>query len=403
MWAGRFDELKGKVADFLKTVVAPEEKRFFAEIDANRKAGNAWKEVPVIEELTHKARALNLWNLFLSHESGLTQHQYAQLAELMGHYIWAAQVFNCDAPDTGNMETLHLYGTAEQKTTWLKPLLDGKIKSAFAMTEPAVASSDATNIACVARREGDRYVINGVKWYISNAGHPNCKILIVLARTGDKDTPRHRRLSMILVPMDTPGVKLGRPMEVFGRDDAPHGHFELTFTNVTVPTSNILLGEGRGFEIAQGRLGPGRIHHCMRAIGVAERALSMMTERALTRVAFGGPLARLGMTQEAIALSRMEIDQARLLVMHAADRLDKVGSKKAFQEIAMIKVVAPRMCCAVVDRAIQVYGAEGVSQETLLPWLYTAMRTLRIADGPDEVHIVSIAKAEIAKHKRAKL
>lgn len=394
MWKGKFRQLHAELKLFFFSEVMPHEQTFFDQVAENRKNGNAWQLVPIIETLRAKAKAKGYWNLFLPSISGLTLYEYGQLSEIMGHALWFTQVFNCDAPDTGNMETLHLYGTDAQKEKWLTPLLAGTMKSAFAMTEYRVASSDATNIESTAKLVGDNYVINGHKWYISGAGDPNLGIYIVMVGTGDANTPKHQRHSMILVPANTPGVKKVRPLTVFGSDDAPHGHYEITFTDVVVPKSNILLGEGRGFEIAQGRLGPGRLHHAMRSIGCAERALSMMVDRAESRVAFGSKINRHGMTIDAIAQSRMEIDQARLLVLHTAKMLDTVGNRKAYQFIAMIKVVCPVMACKVIDRAIQVHGATGVSQDTVLPLMYAGQRSLRIADGPDEVHITTVAKTE---------
>ena len=400
MWKGRFAELVTKFDAFFKAKIEPNESVFFEQVEAARKLGNPWVAMPITEELKQAAKAEGLWNLFLPSVSGLTQHEYAQIAEKMGRVPSLVDVFNCDAPDTGNMETLHLYGTPAQKKEWLEPLLEGKIRSAFCMTEPAVASSDAANISCVAVKDGDHYVINGRKWWSSGFGHPNCKILIVMAKTSPNHANRHKQQSMILVPADTPGVKKIRALHVFGHDDAPHGHLEVSFTNVRVPVTNILLEEGAGFAIAQGRLGPGRVHHCMRAIGMAERALELMVQRALTREAFGRKLHQHGMVQEQIALSRIELDQARLLVLHCAHLIDTVGTKGAFQHIAMIKVVAPRVACNVIDRAIQVHGGAGVSQDSVLSRLYTGQRTLRIADGPDEVHLVTVARFEAGRQAK---
>ena len=365
-----------------------------------RRPDRRWTPLEVIEQLKPKARAAGLWNLFLPESelgAGLTNQEYAPLAELMGRVPWASEVFNCSAPDTGNMEVLVRYGSAEHKKQWLEPLLEGKIRSAFAMTEPAVASSDATNIEARIVRDGDSYVINGRKWWTSGAGDPRCKIYIFMGKT-DPDAPRHSQQSMILVPAETPGVKVLRALSVFGYDDAPHGHMEVLFENVRVPASNILLGEGRGFEIAQGRLGPGRIHHCMRLIGLAERSLALMCRRASQRVAFGKPIAAQTVTQERIAEARCMIDQARLLTLKAAWMMDMAGNKSAKAEIAMIKVVAPQMACQVIDWAMQVHGGAGMSQDFPLAYYYTLSRTLRFADGPDEVHRNAIAKIELGKH-----
>ncbi|KAK3714110.1 hypothetical protein QZH41_017937 [Actinostola sp. cb2023] len=351
-----------------------------------------------------KAQEAGLWNLFLPSESGLTQLEYAFLAEVTGRSPYAPEVFNCSAPDTGNMEVLHLYGSPEQKAKWLTPLLKGEIRSAFCMTEPGVASSDATNMECEIRRDGQHYVINGRKWWSSGAGDPRCKIAIVMGRCDDGDNlPRHRQHSMILVPLDTPGFNKIRPLTVFGYNDAPHGHLEIVFNNVRVPAQNMILGEGRGFEIAQGRLGPGRLHHCMRSIGQAERALDLLCKRAIDRVAFGKRLAEKGMVQEQICLSRMEIDQARLLVLKAAHMLATKGNKASQKQIAMAKVVAAQMACRVIDRAIQVHGGMGVSQDSPLSYLYAGARSLRIADGPDEVHMEAVAKLELKDHLKSRL
>lgn len=398
-------DLVDRVQAFFDQHITPNEARYEAEMHALRQAGNPWQVVPLIEELKPIARAAGLWNLFLPHpykgEGGVSNLDYAPLCELMGRVIWSGEVFNCSAPDTGNMETIERYGTAAQKQAWLEPLLDGKIRSAFLMTEPAVASSDATNIECSIRREGDEYVINGRKWFSSGAGHPNCAIFIVMGKT-DFEAARHEQQSMVLVPRDTAGVTVLRPLNVFGYDDAPHGHMEVLLENVRVPVENILLGEGRGFEIAQGRLGPGRIHHCMRSIGAAERALELLVDRLSTRIAFGKPLSAQSIWHERIAESRCMIDQARMLTMNAAHMMDTVGNKGAKQEIAMIKVVAPNVSCKVVDWAIQAYGAAGVSQDTWLAEMYAHQRTVRLVDGPDEVHRNAIAKIEIAKRTVAR-
>jgi acyl-CoA dehydrogenase len=390
-----------KVKDFQQRLVAfmdehiyPNEARYHHEIEQDR-----WQPVKVIEKLKPKARAVGLWNLFLPHDAhgaGLTNLEYAPLCEIMGRSAMAPEVFNCSAPDTGNMEVLARYGTAEQQERWLKPLLAGEIRSCFSMTEKDVASSDATNIQSSIVRDGDDYIINGRKWWSSGAGDPRCRISIFMGKT-EPSAPKHKQQSMILMPLDTPGVKIERMLRVFGYDHAPHGHAEMTFTNVRVPASNILLGEGRGFEIAQGRLGPGRIHHCMRLIGQAERALEMMCRRVKGRVAFGRPIAEMGTIRADIAQSRMEIDQARLLVLKAAHMMDTVGNKAARAEIAMIKVIAPNVALRVIDRAIQAHGAAGVCQDFELAAMWANSRTLRLADGPDEVHVESIAKLELAK------
>jgi acyl-CoA dehydrogenase len=386
--------LQGRLEAFLDEHIYPNEQRFDDEIDRDR-----WKPTRIVEELKPKARAAGLWNLFLPNDengAGLTNLEYAPLCELMGRSHMAAEVFNCSAPDTGNMEVLARYGTPEQKDRWLMPLLAGEIRSCFAMTEPEVASSDATNIAARIVRDGGHYIINGRKWWTSGAGDPRCKLAIFMGKT-DPSAPAHQQQSMILVPMDAPGVKIERLLTVFGYDHAPHGHGEVTFENVRVPAANILLGEGRGFEIAQGRLGPGRIHHCMRCIGVAERALETMCKRVQARVAFGKPLADQGTIRADIAASRMEIEQARLLTLKAAHLMDTVGNKGARAEISMIKVVAPNVTLRVLDRAIQAHGGAGVSEDTFLAAAWAGVRTLRIADGPDEVHIEAIARQELRK------
>jgi acyl-CoA dehydrogenase len=392
--------LQRRVDDFMQQHVFPNEQRFYDEVEENTRRGARWTPTRIVEELKVKAKAEGLWNLFLpdsDYGAGLKNIEYAPLAELMGRVPWASEVFNCNAPDTGNMETIERYGTPAQKRQWLEPLLAGDIRSAFAMTEPAVASSDATNIQTSIVRDGDHYVINGRKWWTSGAGDPRCKVYIVMGKT-DPEAPRHSQQSMILVPADTPGVTVLRPLNVFGYDDAPHGHMEVDFKDVRVPAANILLGEGRGFEIAQGRLGPGRIHHCMRCIGLAERALELMCKRLASRVAFGAPVARQSVWQERIAEARCLIDQARLLTLKAAYMMDTVGNKAAKAEIAMIKVVAPNVACTVTDWAIQAHGGGGMCDDFPVAYAYTLARTLRLADGPDEVHRNAIAKFEIARH-----
>jgi acyl-CoA dehydrogenase len=398
-------DLKARLTRFMEENVYPAEAPFATEVLANRQAGNAWIPTRVIEGLKVKARAARLWNLFLpqsDYGAGLTNLEYAPLCEIMGRSWIAPEVFNCNAPDTGNMETLVRYATAEQKRRWLVPLLAGEIRSAFAMTEPDVASSDATNIEASIIRDGDHYVINGRKWWTTGGPDPRCKIMIFMGKTDAAHPDRHRQQSMILIPVDTPGVKLVRVLPVFGYDDAPHGHGEFAFDDVRVPVTNVLLGEGRGFEIAQGRLGPGRIHHCMRLIGQAERALDYMCRRAVNRVAFGRAIADQTVTQERIANARIAIDQTRLLVLHAAWKMDVAGNKAAKKEIAMIKVAAPIMACQVIDWAIQVHGAAGVSDDFPLAFFYAQARTLRFADGPDEVHRNQIAKLELAEHRPPK-
>lgn len=399
-YSARTQALREAVAAFMAEHIYPNEARYWDELEANTRAGRRWTPLALIEEIKPKARDAGLWNLFLPESelgAGLLNQEYAPLAEIMGRVPWASEVFNCSAPDTGNMEVLVRYGSAEHKRQWLEPLLAGHIRSGFAMTEPAVASSDATNIEARIERDGDDYVINGRKWWTSGAGDPRCKVLIFMGKT-DPTAPKHSQQSMILVPMDAPGVTVLRPLSVMGYDDAPHGHMEVDFVNVRVPAANILLGEGRGFEIAQGRLGPGRIHHCMRLIGLAERSLELMCQRALSRVAFGRTIAQQTVTQERIAEARCMIDQARLLTLKAAWMMDVAGNKAAKAEIAMIKVVAPRMACEVIDWAIQVHGGAGMSQDFPLAYYYTLARTLRFADGPDEVHRNAIAKLELGKH-----
>ena len=396
-YSAKTKELQKKLLAFMAQHIYPNEDKYYAHINSDKR----WEPVPIIEELKPKAKAAGLWNLFLPHSKrvaggGLSNLDYAPLCEIMGRAPWSAEVFNCSAPDTGNMETIERYGTEEHKKQWLDPLLAGEIRSAFLMTEPAVASSDATNIQMSIKREGEEYVINGRKWWSSGAGDPRCKIYIVMGKTNPDHASRHSQQSMVLVPAGTKGISILRHLTVFGYDDAPHGHMEIEFKDVRVPTSNILLGEGRGFEIAQGRLGPGRIHHCMRSIGLAERALEKMCKRATQRVAFGRTVAEQGVTRERIAEARILIDSTRLMVLHAAWRMDTVGNKVARKEIAMIKVLAPNMACQVIDWAMQVHGGGGVSQDFGLAHAYAHQRTLRFADGPDEVHRNAIAKQEIA-------
>ncbi|HEY1611433.1 MAG TPA: acyl-CoA dehydrogenase family protein [Paraburkholderia sp.] len=399
----KVEALRERLLAFFDEHIYPNEATFHAEVARNRANGNAWVPTEIIETLKEKAHAADLWNLFLpesGHGAGLTNLEYAPLCEIMGRVPWAPEVFNCSAPDTGNMETLERYGTDAHKREWLAPLLDGKIRSAFLMTEPEVASSDATNIQTQIVRDGDDYVINGHKWWSSGAGDPRCALYIVMGKT-DPDAPRHAQQSMILVPSNAAGITVHRPLTVFGYDDAPHGHMEITLDNVRVPATNMLLGEGCGFEIAQGRLGPGRIHHCMRLIGLAERALELMAKRALSRVAFGKPIAAQTVTQERIAEARCMIEQARLLTLKTAYMMDTVGNKGARGEIAMIKVVAPNMACQVIDWAMQVHGGAGMSDDFPLAYAYTCARWLRFADGPDEVHRNAIAKLELARHTQA--
>src|SRR3954469_7041426 len=401
---------RDRVRDFIETRIRPRT----GEIKADLETGDRWQPHAVIEALKPVARAAGLWNLFMppgqalrhvdeSFEfegTQLTNLEYALCAEEMGRIMWSSEVFNCSAPDTGNMEVFHRYGTREQKEQWLKPLMNGEIRSAFLMTEPAVASSDATNIECDIARDGDDYVINGRKWWSSGAGDPRCKVAILMGKT-DKAADKHRQQSMILVPLEAPGLHVERALTVYGYDDAPHGHMEIALKDVRVPATNLLLGEGRGFEIAQGRLGPGRIHHCMRLIGVAERALETLCQRALDRSALGRAIADHGVPRHWIAESRMEIDQARLLTLNAAHMMDTVGNKAARAEIAMIKVVAPNVAQKVVDRAIQVCGGGGVSQDFHLAYAYARARVLRLADGPDEVHRNQIARFELKKYSNA--
>jgi acyl-CoA dehydrogenase len=400
-YSPKVQELQARLTAFMEQHVYPNEAAFHAEVDANRAAGNAWVPTRVMEDLKARARAAGLWNLFLPESSlgaGLSNLEYAPLCEIMGRVHWAPEVFNCSAPDTGNMEVLARYGTPEQQRQWLEPLLDGRIRSCFGMTEPAVASSDATNIESAIVRDGDEYVINGRKWWSSGASDPRCAVFIFMGKSDPDNPSRHKQQSMILVPRDTPGVTVLRHLPVFGFDDAPHGHAEVVFDNVRVPAANLLLGEGRGFEIAQGRLGPGRIHHCMRLIGLAERALEQMCKRSLGRVAFGKPLAQQGVTLERIAEARILIDQARFLVLNAAHMMDTVGNKVAAKEIAMIKVAAPSMACQVIDWAIQVQGGGGMA-DPFLAHAYASARSLRLADGPDEVHRAQIGKLELARYK----
>jgi acyl-CoA dehydrogenase len=388
----RTTELKSRLEAFMAAQVFPAE----AEVAAHAAdPATRWSVPPVIERLKAQARADGLWNLFLpdaTRGAGLSNLDYAPLAEVMGRSLIAPEIFNCNAPDTGNMEVLLHYGSPAQQARWLEPLLEGRIRSGFAMTEPEVASSDATNIAATITRDGDDYIVDGRKWWTTGATDPRCALFIVMGLS-NADAEPHRRHAMILVPRDAPGVSVIRPLHVFGYDDAPHGHAEVHFDRVRVPAGNLLLGEGRGFEIAQGRLGPGRIHHCMRLIGLAQRALEAMVARARSRVAFGKPLAAQGMAQEAIALSRCEIEQARLLTLAAAAQLDRVGNKGAKDAIGMIKIVAPRMACAVIDRAIQLHGGLGLSADSFLAHAYAGARSLRLADGPDEVHIAALAKS----------
>ncbi len=412
-YSPRVQELQTQLYKFFDEHIYPNEKAYADEIEANTQAGKRWTPLQTIERLKPIAQKQGLWNLFLPRDTaeiagfggdpqfggaGLTNQEYAPLAEIMGRVLWASEVFNCSAPDTGNMETLARYGSPEIRDRWLKPLLRGEVRSAFAMTEPDVASSDATNIATrIENQNDDTYLINGRKWWISGAGDPRCALYITMGKS-DPEAPRHSQQSMIVVPADAPGVKVIRPLTVFGYDDAPHGHCEMTFTNVRVPAANMLLGEGRGFEIAQGRLGPGRIHHCMRLIGLAERALELMCKRASSRTAFGKLVSQQGVTLERIADARCKIDQARLLTLRTAWLMDVGGNKLAKNDIAMIKVIAPSMACEVIDWAMQVHGGGGMCDDFPLAYSYTAARTLRFADGPDEVHRNAIAKNELGKY-----
>ncbi len=396
-YSPKVQELRKRLIAFMEEHIYPNEHKWWEHVKSERR----WETVPIIEQLKPKARAAGLWNLFLPHSArapeGLSNLEYAPLCEIMGRVTWSPEVFNCSAPDTGNMETIERYGSEEQKKRWLDPLLEGNIRSAFLMTEPDVASSDATNIQCRIKREGNEYVINGRKWWSSGAGDPRCKIYILMGKTDPDNSSRHQQQSMVLVPAGLPGIQIVRALQVFGFDDAPHGHMEVDLKDVRVPASNILLGEGRGFEIAQGRLGPGRIHHCMRLIGQAEVALEKMCRRATQRVAFGRPVADQGVTRERIAEARIMIDSARFMVLNAAWKMDTVGNKIAKKEIAMIKVLAPTMACQVIDWAMQVHGGGGVCQDFGLASAYAHARTLRFADGPDEVHRNAVAKMELGE------
>ncbi|MCZ6591387.1 MAG: acyl-CoA dehydrogenase family protein [Alphaproteobacteria bacterium] len=392
----RTKELQAKLGAFMDEYVYPSEAVFEEQLNGQ---DNRWQLPQIVHDLKKEARAQGLWNLFLSdaeHGAGLTNVEYAPLCEIMGRVHWAPEVFNCSAPDTGNMEVLHMYGTPEQQKTWLEPLLAGEIRSAFAMTEPAVASSDARNIECSIKRDGDDYVVNGTKWWTSGMGDPRCKIMIVMGKT-DPKAKSYQQQSQILVPSDTPGVEVKRMLSIMGYDDAPHGHGEVVFRDVRVPAENIILGEGRGFEVAQGRLGPGRIHHCMRVIGVAERALELMCRRAAERMTWGRLLADRSITQERIAQSRIEIDMCRLLVMKAAWKMDTVGNKEARQEIGMIKVAAPKMALDVIDRALQLHGGGGMSDDFPIAYMAAHTRAMRLFDGPDEVHRQQIARIELKR------
>ncbi len=398
-YSPKVQDLRKRLIAFMEEHIYPNDHKWWEH--THTKSERRWEPVPIIEELKPKARAAGLWNLFLPHSKrapeGLSNLEYAPLCEIMGRVSWSPEVFNCSAPDTGNMETIERYGTEEHKKQWLEPLLEGKIRSAFLMTEPDVASSDATNIQCRIKRDGDHYVINGRKWWSSGAGDSRCKLYILMGKTDPDNASRHQQQSMILVPAGLPGIRVVRALQVFGFDDAPHGHMEVELKDVRVPAANILLGEGRGFEIAQGRLGPGRIHHCMRLIGQAEVALEKMCRRATQRVAFGRPVADQGVTRERIAQARILIDSTRFMVLHAAWKMDTVGNKIAKKEIAMIKVLAPTMACQVIDWAMQVHGGGGVCQDFGLSAAYAHARTLRFADGPDEVHRNAIAKMELGE------
>lgn len=401
-YSPKVKDLQARLQAFMDAHIYPNEARFMAEVAANRARGNPWQPTALVEQLKPLARAAGLWNLFLPNSprapEGLSNLEYAPLCEIMGRVGFAPEVFNCSAPDTGNMETLERYASEALKDRWLNPLLRGDIRSAFLMTEPEVASSDATNVQCRIERDGDELVIDGRKWWSSGAGDPRCAVFILMGKT-DPQAPRHAQQSMVVVPADAPGVQIERALTVFGYDDAPHGHMEVQLRQVRVPANHILLGPGRGFEIAQGRLGPGRIHHCMRSIGAAERALELMCQRLTRRVAFGKPLAAQGVWHERIAEARCLIEQARLLTLKAAYMMDTVGNKVAKAEIAMIKVVAPNVACKVLDWAIQAHGGAGVSQDFVLAQSYANQRTLRLADGPDEVHRMAIAKLELARHQ----
>ncbi len=400
-YSPKVETLRGRLQDFFDRHIQPNEQRFQQEADEHRRNGKPWTPSTLIEELKTQARAQGLWNLFLPQSDrapeGLSNLEYAPLCEIMGQVSFAPEVFNCSAPDTGNMEVLERYGTDAQKDRWLEPLLAGDIRSAFLMTEPDVASSDATNIECSIRRDGDDYVINGHKWFSSGAGDPRCAVYIVMGKT-DPDAETYRQQSMVLVPTDTPGIKVLRPVTVFGYDGAPHGHMDIELTDVRVQVDNVILGEGRGFEIAQGRLGPGRIHHCMRCIGLAERALELLCRRISTRTAFGQRISAFSVWHERIAEARCMIEQARLLTLKAAHAMDTVGNKAARREIAMIKVVAPNMAVKIIDWAIQAHGGAGLSADFPLAQAYAGARSLRLADGPDEVHRTTIARMELKKY-----